>query len=75
MVPALNLNVVLKKLALGREWEARRLKAIRFAVPHRPGRVLEHARGSVVRVGRSALDRLIVAARSQIYALDAAGGG
>lgn len=75
MVLALNLNVVLKKLALGREWEARRLKAIRFAVLHRPGRVLEHARGLIVRVGRSALDRLIVAARCRIYALDGAGAG
>jgi hypothetical protein len=71
----LNLNMVLKKLVLGREWEARRLKAIRFAVLHRPGRVLEPARGMIVRVGRSALDRLIVATRCRIYALDGAGAG
>ena len=75
MVLALNLNVVLKKLVLGREWQPRRMKAIRFALLQRPGRVLEHARGLIVRVGRSALDRLILTARSQIYALDGAGGG
>lgn len=75
MLLALNLNVVLKKLVLGREWQPRRMKAIRFALLHRPGRVLEHARGLIVRVGRSALDRLIVTARSQIYALSGAGGG
>ena len=75
MVLALNLNVMLKKLVLGREWEPRRMKAIRFALLHRPGRVLEHARGLIVRVGRSALDRLIITARSQIYALGGAGGG
>ncbi len=69
MVLALNLNVMLKKLVLGRDWEPRRMKAIRFALLHRPGRVLEHARGVIVRVGRSALDRLIITARSQIYAL------
>jgi hypothetical protein len=75
MVLALNLNVMLKKLVLGREWEPRRMKAIRFALLHRPGRVLEHARGLTVRVGRSALDRLIITARSQIYALGGTGGG
>jgi hypothetical protein len=37
--------------------------------------VLEHARGLIVRVGRSALDRLIITARSQIYALGGTGGG
>jgi hypothetical protein len=75
MVLALNLNVVLKKLVLGREWQPRRMKAIRFALLQRPGRVLEHARGLIVRVGRSALDRLIITARSQIYALGGAGDG
>ena len=75
MVLALNLNAILKKLVLGREWEPRRMKAVRFALLHRPGRVLEHARGLIVRVGRSALDQLIVRARSQIYALGCPGAG
>lgn len=75
MVLALNLHAMLKKLVLGRDWEPRRMKAVRFALLHRPGRVLEHARGVIVRVGRSALDRLIVTARSQIYALSGAGDG
>ena len=75
MVLALNLNAILKKLVLGREWEPRRMKAVRFALLHRPGRVLEHARGLIVRVGRSALDQLIVTARSQIYALGCPGAG
>jgi hypothetical protein len=75
MVLALNLNAVFKKLVLGREWEPRRMKAVRLALLHRPGRVLEHARGLIVRVGRSTLDRLIITARSQIYALGRAGSG
>ena len=75
MVLALNLNAILKKLVLGREWEPRRMKAVRFALLHRPGRVLEHARGLIIRVGRSALDQLIVTARSQIYALGCPGAG
>jgi hypothetical protein len=75
MVLSFNLNAMLKKLVLGREWEPRRMKAVRFALLHRPGRVLEHARGLIVRVGRSALDRLLITARSQIYALGGAGGG
>jgi len=75
MVLALNLNGVLKKLVLGPQWEPKRMKAIRFALLHRPGRVLEHARGLIVRVGRSALDRLIITARSQIYALGGAAAG
>jgi hypothetical protein len=75
MALALNLNAALKKLVLGPDWEARRMKAIRFALLHRPGRVVEHARGLIVRVGRSALDQLIVTARSQIYALGGAGAG
>ena len=75
MVLAFNLNALLKKLVLGRDWEPRRMKAVRLALLHRPGRVLEHARGVIVRVGRSALDRLIITARSQIYALGGTGGG
>jgi len=44
MVLALNLNTALKRLALGGEWATKRLKAIRYAIIHLPGRVVRHAR-------------------------------
>jgi len=44
MVLALNLNMALKRLVLGGEWVTKRLKAIRYAIIHLPGRVVRHAR-------------------------------
>jgi hypothetical protein len=44
MVLALNLNTALKRLVLGDEWVTKRLKAIRYAIIHLPGRVVRHAR-------------------------------
>ena len=50
MILALNLNSMMKALALGAEWQPKRLKAIRFHLINLPGRVLEHARVLWVRL-------------------------
>jgi hypothetical protein len=51
MLLALNLNELLKRLAMGAEWVPRRLKAIRAHVICVAARVVEHARQVVVRLG------------------------
>jgi hypothetical protein len=50
MILALNLNSAMKRLVLGGDWVKKRLKAIRFWLINLPGRVLEHARGLVIRL-------------------------
>jgi hypothetical protein len=58
MVTAYNLNAVMKSLVLGVEWATRKMKAIRFALIHIPGRVIKRSRQLIIRCGRS-LDWLI----------------
>jgi len=50
MILALNLNSAMKRMVLGGDWVTRRLKAIRFRLINLPGRVVEHARGLVIRL-------------------------
>lgn len=50
MILALNLNNIMKSLALGVKWQPKRLKAIRFALINLPGRVIERARTLWVRL-------------------------
>jgi hypothetical protein len=58
MILAFNLNAVMKSLVLGTEWAARRMKAIRFALIHIPGRVVQRSRQLIVRCARD-LDWLL----------------
>ena len=56
---AFNLNAAMKRLALGEDWAAKRMKALRFHLIGLPGRVVSHARRadhSPGRRGRSAGD-------------------
>jgi hypothetical protein len=70
MVLALNLNVALKQLVLGRGWEQRRMKAIRFALIHLPGRILNRSRQWIIRLGKSrSAYRLVTGARQKILQL------
>jgi hypothetical protein len=48
---ALNLNAAMKQLVLGKDWIAKRLKALRFHLIGLPGRVVSHARQLIVRLG------------------------
>jgi hypothetical protein len=50
MVLSLNLNQAMKRLVLGRSWISKRMKAIRFALIHLPGRVMERSRQIFVRL-------------------------
>jgi len=52
MILALNLNQAMKRLVLGKNWAARRLKAIRFALINLPARVLERSRRLIIRLSK-----------------------
>ena len=66
-VLSFNLNAAMKRLVLGDEWVPKRMKAIRFALIHLPGRVVEHARKLIVWVsGRHPSLSLLLRARSMI---------
>jgi hypothetical protein len=70
MVLALNLNVALKQLVLGPSWERRRMKAIRFALIHLPGWVLNRSRQWIIRLGKTCSSyRLLIEARQKILQL------
>jgi hypothetical protein len=70
MILALNLNAVMKRLVLGKDWLAKRMKALRFHLIALPGRVIRHARRLILRVSATgeAVARLL-AARKAIRAL------
>jgi hypothetical protein len=70
MVLSLNLNVIMKRLVLGQAWVGKRMKAIRFGVICLPGRILSHARGLVIRLGKQcSAYRLLIEARKTIAQL------
>jgi hypothetical protein len=52
MVLAFNLDVIMKKLVLGQSWATKRLKATRFHLINLPGRVINHARGLIIRISK-----------------------
>ena len=67
MILSFNVSAAMKQLVLGTEWVARRLKAIRFALIHLPGQVVEHARKMIVQVsGRHPCLGTLLRARSTI---------
>jgi hypothetical protein len=53
MILAFNLNSIMKRQVLGKEWAPKRMKAIRFHVIRLAGRVIEHARRLIVRLARN----------------------
>jgi Transposase DDE domain group 1 len=70
MILALNLNAVMKRLVLGKDWLATRMKALRFRLIGLPGRVVSHARKLIIRLG-AGTDALatFITARQTIRAL------
>ena len=74
MVLAHNLNAMMKRLVLGGDWAARRMKAMRFHLIALPGRVVRHARRLIVRLSAGALD-LVRDARAAILSLQPAPSG
>ena len=76
MVLSLNLNVIMKRLVLGQAWVGKRMKAIRFGVICLPGRILSHARGLVIRLGKQcSAYRVLIEARKTIAQLAQAPSG
>ena len=71
-VLAFNLNSAMKRLVLGGQWVAKRLKAVRFALIALPGRVMRHARRLIIRLARGHPSyELLLRARRRILALAA----
>ena len=70
MILALNLNAALQRLALGKSWVKKRMKAMRFSLLNIPGRVVHHGNRLWIQVADlgQRLETLL-AARSRILAL------
>ncbi len=70
MILAFNLNAAMKQLVLQGSWISKRMKAIRFSLIGLPGRVINHARGLVVRLvkGHPSLE-VLMKARQRIMQL------
>jgi hypothetical protein len=67
---SLNLNAAMKQLVLGKDWVAKRMKAVRFRLIELPGRVVSHARRLIIRLGGGAEAlNTFVTARQTIRAL------
>ena len=67
---SLNLNAAMKRRVLGKDWIAKRMKAVRFRLIGLPGRVVSHARQLIVRLGGGAQAlKIFVTARRTIRAL------
>ncbi|MCH9045239.1 MAG: IS1380 family transposase [SAR324 cluster bacterium] len=70
MILSFNLHSAMKRLVLGGDWKTKRLKAIRFALIHLPGRVIHHARGLLIRLpGNHPSFDVLLDARRTILAL------
>ena len=52
MILALNLNVMMKKIALEPSMESSRMKRIRFSIINIPGRVIKHSRSLILRLSK-----------------------
>ncbi len=76
MVLAHNLNAAMKRLVLQGSWVTKRMKAVRFHLINLPGRVMEHARGLIVRLGgdHPSFD-VLLSARRRIMELGCAPSG
>ena len=72
MILAHNLNTAMKRLVLGKDWATKRMKALRFRLISLPGRVVNHARKLIIRLGAGTGSALatIVNARQAIRALN-----
>jgi hypothetical protein len=67
MILALNLNTMMKKLALESSWFSKRMKAVRFSVINLPDRVVKRSRGLIIRLTRNHPSlELLIEARKRI---------
>jgi Transposase DDE domain group 1 len=76
MILAFNLNSAMKRLVLEGSWVGQRMKAIRFSLIGLPGRVINHARGLIVRLVKNHPSvTVLVNARQRIMELAYAPSG
>ena len=70
MTLALNLNALMKSLAMNRSFKEKRMKAIRFSLINVPGRILERSHQLLIRIakGHPSFD-LLIEIRKKIGAL------
>ena len=70
MILALNLNAMMKKLAMEGSWLSKRMKAIRFSFINLPGRVVTRSRSLIIRLTKNnpAME-LLINARKRIAML------
>jgi hypothetical protein len=75
MILTMNVNTIMKRLALGGSWASRRMKAIRFSFINIPGRIVERSRELIIRLVKDhpALD-LYLEARCRILGMIPAPG-
>jgi hypothetical protein len=70
MILAFNLNSAMKQLVLQGTWVGQRMKAVRFSLIGLPGRVINHARGLIVRLVKNHPSlEVLVRARQRIMEL------
>jgi hypothetical protein len=70
MILAFNLNAAMKRLVLEGSWVGKRIKAIRFCLIGLPGRVVNHARGLIIRLVKNHPSiEVLVKARQRIMEL------
>jgi len=69
-VLAFNVNAIMKHLVLGGEWKTKKMRSIRFNIINVAGRVLQHARQWLIRLGANnpAID-ILVYIRERIAAM------
>ena len=72
---AYNLNMLMKRLVLGKSWINKRMKAIRFGIINIAARVMERSRCLYVRIsGKHPSSGLLIEARRRIAKLAAVPG-
>ena len=76
MILALNLNAMMKKLAMEDSWLSKRMKAIRFSFINLPGRVVKRSRSLIIRLTKNnpAME-LLINAREKIAMLQSVPSG
>ena len=76
MILSLNLNQMMKKLALEPSMAKKRMKAIRFSIINLPGRVIKRSRELLLRISQGHPSfKLLIDARKRIAMLQPAPSG
>ena len=53
MIFSMDINRIVKQVALGKSWMSRRMKAIRFSLINIPGRIVERSRELIIRLAKN----------------------